>query len=333
LILEICPDAIFEDIVDVEPKTEKLREPISLDVSYINKKLGSNISISEVEKILNNFGFKCEIFGDKFGVLPPALRLDLVRPEDIVEEIGRVIGYDRITPTIPKINFTANVNEQYSQICATRAKLLNDGYSEVMNYSFAKKGKVEVARGAKGKEFLRTNLSDGLKVSYELNRLNAPLIGNDETKIFEIGTVFSEVGREEMHIAYADKKGVVESTLEEFSRDLHLETGFPSNDLRLTASDKKFVAWSQYPFITRDVAVWVPAGVTGDELIKLCKENGTELLNKEPRLFDEFTKGDKTSLAVRLVFQSGERTLLDSEVTEIMHKITKEIGDRGWEIR
>jgi phenylalanyl-tRNA synthetase beta chain len=99
------------------------------------------------------------------------------------------------------------------------------------------------------------------------------------------------------------------------------------------AQDKKFVMWSQYPFITRDIAVWVPAGTKAEEFIALAKEHGTDLLAREPRIFDQFTKADKTSLAVRLVFQSKDRTLTDADLSGIMENVQKAIQNKGWEVR
>jgi phenylalanyl-tRNA synthetase beta chain len=326
LIIEMCPEATFEDVVDVYPHPQPKRE-LTFSVSEITKKLGAEITATEVEDILKRYKFEYKNESNSFTIVVPVLRLDLTGAHDMAEEIGRIIGYDKVVPTIPKIDFVPKANDVQVRMNTVREKLLADGYSEVVTYTFTKKGKVEVARGAKGKEFLRTNLTDGLKESYELNRLNAPLLGNDETKIFEIGTVFPEKDREEIHVACVDKKGVVESTLEEFTHDLDLLSTF---NFQLSTRGEKFTAWSQYPFISRDIAVWVPVGTNPDELIDLCKENGTELLIRVPVLFDQFTKDEKTSLAVRLVFQSHERTLTDADVTGIMENVTKALENKGW---
>ncbi|MBP6884890.1 MAG: phenylalanine--tRNA ligase subunit beta [Candidatus Pacebacteria bacterium] len=330
LIIEMCPEATFEDVVDVYPSPQEKRE-IVFSVDQITKKLGADISAEKVEDILKRYNFEYKNEGG-FTIIVPSLRLDLVGTHDMAEEIGRIIGYDKVVPMIPKIAFEPKMNDTQTRMNAAREKLLADGYSEVITYAFCKKGKIEVAYGAKGKEFLRTNLSDGLKESYELNRLNAPFLGIGETKIFEIGTVFPEVGVEEIHVAYANKKGVVESTLEAFFRDLSPENA-SSNQTSNTKHQTPFIPWSHYPFISRDVAVWVPVNTEVTELINLCKKNGTNLLVREPYLFDQFTKGGKTSLGVRLVFQSHERTLKDEEVTEIMTTIGQEIGKKGWEVR
>ncbi len=328
LIVEMCPEATFEDVVDVYPKPQESRK-VSFLLSDVNKKLGANISSDEAETILKNYSYTFTKEGDTFTIDVPPFRLDITGTHDMTEELGRIYGYEKISPVLPSINFSPERNDVYARMSVARAKLLTDGYSEVMTYTFTKKGKVEIARGAKGKEFLRTNLSDGLKESYEHNRLSAPLLGVDEVKIFEIGTVFPSADGQEMHVAYANKKGVVESTLEEFTRDISLEVGLPNKK----SASATFMPWSLFPFITRDVAVWVGEGTSADELITLCKDNGTDLLVREPQIFDQFTKDGKTSLAVRLVFQSFDRTLTDEEITGIMEKISLKIKEKNWEIR
>jgi len=92
--------------------------------------------------------------------------------------------------------------------------------------------------------------------------------------------------------------------------------------------------WSLFPFITRDVAVLVPEGVTSLEVMKVIKENVGELVIRDPELFDEFKKDGKVSYAFRIVFQSHERTLTDLEVNEVMNKITEKIKEnKDWQVR
>ncbi len=340
LILEMCPEAIFEDIIDVYPKKQAVRK-ITFSTDFINKKLGSNISVSEIENILKNYNFSYKKEKYFFEIIVPPLRLDLEIPEDMVEEIGRIYGYDKVKPEIPKINFKPKMNETFGKILWARKKLLDDGYSEVMTYSFTNSGEVEVLASASDKKFLRTNLSDGLKESLKLNQLNAPFLGMKEIKIFEIGTVFLK-DKEEMHVAWNEKKEIKELTLDDFCKTLpdafvHV-LGSPSDYARPDHSQKHtakvFTPWSIYPFISRDVAVWMPEGESGDKLRNILKENGTELLVKEPYLFDSFTKEGRTSYAFRLVFQSYDRTLTDLEVNEIMDKINQEIGkNTDWQLR
>lgn len=330
----------FEDVVDVyntKPETRKL----SFRVSKVSKILGLEVSSAQVEDILKRYNFVYENKGDEFEIIVPKMREDLQIEEDMAEEVGRIIGYDKVVPTIPKINFEPKVNQTHNKIQQTRAYLLSQGYSEVMTYSFANKGEVEVLASASDKKFLRTNLSDGLKESLKLNKVNAPLLGLDEVKVFEIGSVFTK-DKEEIHVAYGNKKEVKEMSLDEFCKEFSIDS-FVSEQLssKETVRTQKFTMWSLYPFIARDVALWVPSEVTSEQVCKVIKENTNELVVKGPDLFDSFTKpassaggGDKTSYAFRLIFQSYERTLTDDEVNGVMQNIVAKLGEfSDWQVR
>jgi phenylalanyl-tRNA synthetase beta chain len=328
LVMEMCPEAQCEDIVDIypEPQTERT---LSFSVKNISRMLGVEISEKSVTDILTAHAYSFTQNTDVFTITVPALRLDLVGGYDIAEEIGRMYGYEKIPPVLPEIPFTPAVNEVQEKIARARAQLLADGYSETITYTFCAKGKVTVARGVKGKDSLRTNLSDGLKKSYEENRLNAPLLGMSEVKIFEIGTVFPGAdGVEEIHVAYADKKGVTECVLADFSEKETATRVATSHDTSV-----RFTPWSTYPFIVRDIAVWVPLGTHPQEIISLCEAEAKQFLARTPSVFDTFTKEHQTSIAVRLVFQSHEKTLTDEEIQPTVEKIYSALQTKGFTVR
>ncbi len=357
LILEMCPEAQFEEIADIYPQKQKERS-VSFSAKRISEILGLEVSADEIEKILERYDFSYEKSGGTFNMKVPPLRLDLENEEDMAEEIGRILGYDKVKPRIPKISFKPRPNENYRKIRWAREKLLSEGYSEVMTYIFAEKGEVEVLESASDKKFMRTNLSDGLKASAELNQLNTPFLELDKAMVFEIGTVFGGSG-EVIHVAYGDKKKITETTLEEFCAGLPAEfsawSGRASSSGRATLGEglkpagcqisegpaensagnpAHFKMWSLYPFISRDIAVWMPEEDDPKKLFELLKENGTELLTKKPYLFDSFSKDGRKSYAYRLVFQSYDRTLTDEEVNSVMEKITAKIGEnKNWQIR
>ncbi|MEO5635026.1 MAG: phenylalanine--tRNA ligase subunit beta, partial [Candidatus Paceibacterota bacterium] len=336
LIYEMCPDAIFEDIVDVYPTRQEERK-LSFSVERMSSILGSEVSGGEIKEILKRYNFVYKNDEGRFEIEVPQKRLDLVIEEDMAEEIGRVIGYDKVNPKLPKINFTLNVNETYAKIRWARNKLLNEGYSEVVTYTFTNKGEVEVEKSASDKKFLRTNLSDGLKESLKLNKINAPLLGTEEVKVFEIGTIFKK-DKEEIHIGWGNKKEVKEMSLEEYaSQDkdfLGSSETIPRPQENPYLATHKFAMWSLFPFISRDVAVWVPEDVMSQSVLKIIKENMGDMVVKGPDLFDEFKKDGKVSYAFRLVFQAYDRTLTDEEVNEVMNLIHKKITENeNWQVR
>ncbi len=94
-----------------------------------------------------------------------------------------------------------------------------------------------------------------------------------------------------------------------------------------------FVAWSKNPFIARDIAVWIPKEIDPDEIVSLCKKEAGEMLVKEPQVFDRFEKEGRVSVALRMIFQSNEKTLSDEEVNTVMQNITKTLQNKGFEVR
>lgn len=336
LIKDICVDVSFESIVDIYPVKQETKN-VSFQSDYISKMLGVNIPDEEIEKILKNYNYEFTHRDNSFEVVVPHMRLDLLSARDFVEEIGRVYGYDKIVPLLPEVSKEILSDDQtWKKIYLAKQKLANEGYREVMTYVFRDKGELEVLASASDKNYLRTNLSDSLKESIILNQKNLPLLGVEEIKVFEAGTVFTKKG-EEIHIAYGDKKNVIEISLDEFISDskntylMEAETGVFNTSF--SEASLVFKPWSIYPFITRDIAVWIPEGISPELLVDIYKDFGTELLVREPKLFDSFTKDKKTSFAYRLVFQSSDRTLTDEEINNIMAKITKKIISLGWEVR
>lgn len=90
---------------------------------------------------------------------------------------------------------------------------------------------------------------------------------------------------------------------------------------------------SQYPFVLRDIAVWVSSDVKGNEVEELIKKESGNLLVRTA-LFDEFQKNDKVSYAFRLVFQSFDKTLSDEEINKVVEKVTAILNkQKGWDVR
>ena len=339
LIKEMCPEAIFEETVDVYPSPQTERK-ISFSQSYVSTMLGINITNEEIEKILKDYNYQFVSSKDGFEVTVPSTRIDLNIPCDMVEEIGRAYGYEKIVPEVPKINQVIKDNPIWTKIYQAKQKLISDGYKEVMTYVFKDKGEVEILAAASDKNFLRTNLTDGIKESILLNQKNLPLLGLDNIKVFEVGAIFSKSG-EEIRVAYGDSKNIIETTLDKFCESI--PSDFSYKELSQEEISKIYVnensqmqffkPWSVYPFITRDIAVWIPEETDKEKLVEVYKELGTDLLTTEPKLFDSFTKEKKTSYAYRLVFQAKDKTLTDEEINKIMEDITDRVKSLGFEVR
>ncbi len=307
---------------------------IDFTLHDIVRTLGNTVTETTISDVFDRYQYRYTNDGGVFTFTPPYYRRDIVGAHDIAEEIGRVIGYDSI-PSLP-LPFTPEVHENLVDQCITAVKkyLIDKGFSEAMTYSFRKKGDVSVSYGSKDKSALRTTLAEGLKESFELNRLNAPLLGVAEARLFEIGTVFFAES-EEVHVATIDKSGVHESRIADFVEVNNIN----AHELRLDISDsisKPFQPWSVYPFIVRDIAVWLPEG---DRDAKSLLDTHIDEFSAAhaavpPVMFDTFSKEGRVSYAYRFVFQSFEKTLTDSEVAPLLATLTDTIRTiSGAEIR
>jgi phenylalanyl-tRNA synthetase beta chain len=286
----------------------------------------------------------------------------------LIEEIGRIYSYKNILSTpVSKIR-EPKVNKTFYYVNKIRKILTGLGFSEVYTYVFRDNGKVELENPlASNRGFMRENLKDGLQESLDFNLKNAPLLGQDEIKIFEIGKVFPSVDEEYNFFALGvvgkNKKSVIariDEAIQKINEELNIdldpqdinsgifETNFdellknlpePTDSYEdvLEKQDKiivKFKPISAYPFMLRDIAVWVSNTESEEIVLNLIKENAGDLL-VQTRLFDVYKPEDKdqTSYAFNLVFQSNEKTLTDDEVNVIMEKIAQKMKSINWEVR
>ncbi len=324
LIVKLAGGVVVS-MTDYYPMTETVRT-ITFSVHDIAAVLGATVTERTIAEVFDRYHYKYDFSDAVFTLNVPHYRRDITGVHDIAEEIGRAHGYDTISalplPFIPTIH--QNLVDQ--TVSAVKKYLIEKGFSEVMNYSFRKKGEVFVAHGSKDKSALRANLADGLKESFELNRINAPLMGVEETKLFEIGTVFFS-DNEEVHVATADKSGVHEFRIPDFVEINKIN----ANDLHLDISPVKmnpFQVWSPYPFIVRDIAVWLPEGdrEAKNTLEKLVDEFSAAHTVIPGALFDTFSKEGKVSYAYRFVFQSHEKTLTDVQIAPLIATLIQKIS-------
>ena len=320
-----------EKIENTLLKLGGVEHEINISIQEIENKLGIKISRDVVSSILDKFWYSYKIEGDIFSVTIPSYRPDLTGVHDLIDEIMRIYGYENLSAELPKINFIPQTCDVYAKTLWTRNKLLTEGYSEVMTYTFCNKGEVEVLASASDKKFLRTNLTDGLKESIKLNQVNAPLFGMKEIKVFEIGTVFFK-DKEELHVAYGNKKEVKEATLSEFCKKATPEV-LSERSFKVNQENRIFKTWSMFPFIVRDIALWVKDDTDPENVVQIIKENMGGLVVRGPELFDEFKKDGRTSYAFRLIFQSYDRTLTDEEINVFTQKIAQELVSKGFEMR
>ena len=373
-LLAMLPEAHVGTLTDVYPNPEKGDETIAISVREVNHLLGSAMDESAMEETLTRLSLRYEKSGEVYTVHIPIERLDLRIKQDIIEEIGRNYGYDKIAPALPKLTRKGIPHKRLYYANKVRKFLIEQGYSEVFTYSFAVKGEGEVEvlnPVGKDRPFMRSALTSGMKRALLSNMYNAPLLELHDIKIFEIGNVFAMTG-ERMHLAVAAMGGTKKrwKTLEaefsavaegvkgilsikelpsvlpvdqqagvyEFDFDAliaNLPDPTENEPLADKAVELSYETLSTYPFIVRDIAIFVPQEVTEEYIASLLKKEAGDLVVRFAQ-FDKFQKEgeERISYGYRFVFQSFERTLTDEEVNGIMERVTAACNSQqDWQVR
>ena len=108
---------------------------IEILVDEINNLLGTDYNEKLIVKTLQNVGFEIKSKNRKLKIAVPVWRTDIHIKEDIIEEVGRLLGYDNITPVLP-LHKTAEQNIDFVLKAKVRDMLASFGANEVLTYSF-----------------------------------------------------------------------------------------------------------------------------------------------------------------------------------------------------
>jgi len=110
-----------------------------VDVDYINKISGLNLTKKEICTLLEQARYKPELKGNKIELLYPSYRQDILHQRDIVEDVIISFGYNKITPTIPKLPTVGSIDklEQFSNTLSEI--MIGFGLQEIMSYILTNK--------------------------------------------------------------------------------------------------------------------------------------------------------------------------------------------------
>jgi phenylalanyl-tRNA synthetase beta chain len=127
-------------VSDVAVSVSESPAPVNLNISaeFINAVLGTSYSLKDIRSTLESVEFAVvEKSATELFVAPPYWRADIHIPEDIVEEIGRIKGFDEIAPTLATRDFTAVRPSGFDELRQqVRRLLVRAGANEVLTYSF-----------------------------------------------------------------------------------------------------------------------------------------------------------------------------------------------------
>ncbi len=191
LIAELANGEIEEKFYDAYPNkiSERFVKFYPRDVA---KYLGTSIEEEKIISILKNLGFEISMKMNEVTAKIPTYRSDVSIFEDIVEEVGRIYGYDKVPSVAPKIAMRpVKKSEKLKLIDEIRSKMIGYGFSEAINYAFAPAWVEEdlvLVSNPLSKEFekLKNSLIFNLieNVSYNINRQEKSVT------LFEIGNVY-----------------------------------------------------------------------------------------------------------------------------------------------
>lgn len=109
---------------------------INITTNKINKVLGMRIGVEEIGSIFKRLDFKYELNGDSFTVHAPSRRLDIIIPEDLIEEVGRIHGYSNMVGTLPFGNVKkGSYSSKHAYVKDIKRRLQSLGLNEIISYS------------------------------------------------------------------------------------------------------------------------------------------------------------------------------------------------------
>lgn len=197
LIQQIAGGSVLAGAVDVFPGKESKKQ-ILLRPQYAERILGIELKVQDIIAILKRLGCGVARKGQAILVLIPSVRRDLKIEEDLVEEIGRIYGYQQIPSRHPLGELIPPAfNAQLYAREQVRDMLASLGFHEAYNYSFVGEKNIiafggvpsdylELANPTRPEfAFLRISLLPGLLNNAELNLKYQPTV-----KMFEAGSVF-----------------------------------------------------------------------------------------------------------------------------------------------
>jgi phenylalanyl-tRNA synthetase beta chain len=207
LMADLGDATIAKDIIDACPEPV-VPACIELDPDAMNIRLGTDLSVQEISRILESVEFKVQPAGKGcLMVSVPTFRVDVTRPEDLSEEVARLWGYNRIDTTYPPVPAKGRpVNPVILTRRAVRSILNGLSFSEAINYNFIardfcdrlqlpendiRRNVVQILNPLSDQmSVLRTSLLPGLLENMRKNISQQ----TDTLQLFEIGKIFFNTG-------------------------------------------------------------------------------------------------------------------------------------------
>ena len=412
LLAEIAGGTIAQGAIDRHP-APMLEPTVTMRTARANSVLGLKIAPEKQREFLERLGFKVSADDGVLSAQIPTWRRDIEREIDLIEEVARLYGYERVPVTLHQ-GGTAGAGRPLSSRLRDRARsaCLRCGLTEITTYSLSNEKSHQMAgvspdnavklRNPLSEDYtmLRTSLIPSMLDVLRRNkgrRMRAFEIGKvyfaegagglaDEKRV--LGLALSDAPAQanwqkiEQPVDFYALKAIVENVLYEFGAPPPLlaplknpalhpgraasisiggeEMGFMGEVHPQIAADwdlpnrvyiaridfdalvrhvslvRKYQPFSKFPGVERDLALLVPANIPAVNLTDAARRAGGELL-QNVHVFDVYdgagiAEGFK-SVAISMLFRAPERTLVESEIEELIAKIIAEEKRLGAEVR
>ena len=222
LLIELAEAKTIEETVLIGDHASPVLA-LDLPLSKVNKFLGTNLVGLDLENVFKRLKFDYKVGKDGLVVHVPSYRRDIKIVNDLIEEVIRLIGFDKLNATNPASSALAGYDEYQLQRKLIRNHLINIGLNEALSYTLESKREVGdftiiatnqnikprklLAPISEDREFLRASIIPSL-----LNAIHHNLnYSNKNVALFEISKLYLENGENE-HLAIA-LTGVLETTL------------------------------------------------------------------------------------------------------------------------
>ncbi len=196
MILDMCGGQASK--FSIVGKIKDKRPTIDLELEKFLKVIGFSITIAEIKKILISLGCSLKINGKKIKVLPPSWRPDIKEDIDLIEELIRIKGFDKISLVHPeRTRSKETLNFKQKLFHLSQRAVANKGYLEAVTWSFTD-SRIDKQFAQGKKEIGITN-----PISSDLNVLRRSIFTNliiylkknqdrgyPDISLFEIGPIF-----------------------------------------------------------------------------------------------------------------------------------------------
>ena len=202
LVLDICGGKASAINECIDSSTLPMLETILITREKISSVLGFDLDPAWIESKFKFLGFNItKKNNNSWAIIPPSFRFDIRIPEDLIEELARLYGYDKVP--VQRLSVDANI----SQISQSKVSsydilqaLVNRGYQEVITYSFISNEYHDLIDPSAKKITLKNPISDdmsimrsslwpGLLQTVEMNQRR----GHHNARFFEAGLCFGGI--------------------------------------------------------------------------------------------------------------------------------------------